>query len=41
MRRAVAECAAAIGRAVCDISAVTDVLLPVLKGEVSGLVNGG
>eukprot|EP00904_Undaria_pinnatifida_P011354 jgi/Undpi1/7349/HiC_scaffold_22.g09822.m1 len=34
VRRAVAECAAAIGRAVCDISAVTDVLLPVLKGEL-------
>ena len=35
VRRAVSECAAAIGRVVCDISSVTDVLLPVLRGEVS------
>ena len=34
MRQAVEECAAAVGRAVGELSAVTDILLPVLRGEV-------
>lgn len=34
MRQAVDECAAAIGEAAIDLGAVTDILLPVLRGEV-------
>lgn len=34
MRQAVDECAAAVGSAAIDLSAVLDVLLPVLRGEV-------
>lgn len=34
VRQAVEECAAAVGSANIDLSAVTDVLLPVLRGEV-------
>lgn len=32
--QAVEECAGAVGREIVDLSAVTDVLLPVLRGEV-------
>lgn len=34
VREAVEACAAAVGRAVTQLSAVMDVLLPVLRGEV-------
>lgn len=34
MREAVDECAAAVGYEVEELSAVTDVILPVLRGEV-------
>lgn len=34
VRQAVDECAAAVGRVVVELSAVTDLLLPVLRGEV-------
>lgn len=34
VRQAVDDCAAAVGCAVGQLSAVTDVLLPVLRGEV-------
>eukprot|EP00752_Nemacystus_decipiens_P002612 g2445.t1 len=39
VRQAVEECAAAVGSASIDLSAVMDVLLPVLRGEVSGESN--
>lgn len=34
VRQAVEECAAAVGSSAIDLSAVLDVLLPVLRGEV-------
>eukprot|EP00903_Cladosiphon_okamuranus_P019980 g18356.t1 len=39
VRQAVEECAAAVGSANIDLSAVMDVLLPVLRGEISGESN--